>query len=108
MSVALDQLIDEQIAHLLPAEIAGAYKALCAMVLIQTAVSYRTRVRKKEDAWNRRTAQRWLIDGDSGAITFAEACEACEVTQAAAKQGFARIADGRRDRTITMVTGDTA
>lgn len=105
MSVALDQTIDEQIAHLLPAEIAGAYKALCTMVMIQTAVAYRTRVAKKEDAWNRRTAQRWLADGECGVLSFADCCVACDVSEDEARQGFARIADGRLDGSIKRVSG---
>ena len=105
----MEQTIDAQIAHLLPSEIAGAYKALCSMLMIQTAVSYRTRVRRKDDAWNRRTAQLWIIDGDVGAITFAQACEACEVTPEVARKGFSRIADGRMDRTkaVGSVLGPT-
>lgn len=101
----MDQVIEEQIAHLLPAEIAGAYKALCTMVLIQTAVAYRTRVRRKEDAWNRRTARDWLAHGDCGVLTFSDCCTACDVSEDEARAGFARIADGRLDGPISRAGG---
>lgn len=93
-SVALDQAIDAQIEGLLPQEIAGAYKALCTMVMIQTAVAFRTKVRRKEDAWNRRTAKRWLETGDEGILSFSDCCCALDVGEDEARQGFDRLADG--------------
>lgn len=104
--MALDQAIDAQIEHLLPQEIAGAYHALCAMVLVQTAVAFRTRVRRKDEASNKRVARQWLASGDEGVLTFAECCEAVNVSEEEARAGFTRIADGHLDKSIKRMSGD--
>lgn len=75
------------------------------MMMIQTAVAFRTRVRRKEDAQHRRSAQRWLADGDIGVITFADCCDVLNVAESEARDGFYRIADGRLDRSIKRVSG---
>lgn len=98
-------MCDQQVADLLPDEIAGAFRALCGMMLIQTAVAFRTRVRRKEDALHRLTAQRWLADPNRGVISFAECCDVMNVTQTEARTGFGRIADGRLDSSIKRVYG---
>jgi hypothetical protein len=64
------------------------------MVMIQTAVAFRTKVRRKEDAWNRRTAKRWLDAGDEGVLSLADCCCALDVGVEEARQGFDRLADG--------------
>jgi hypothetical protein len=104
VSVALDQAIDAQIEHLLPQEIAGAYKALCTLVMVQTAVAIRTRVRRKEDAQGKQIARRWLESGTDGVLSFSDCCCALDVSEDEARCGLRRLADGRLDKSITRVS----
>lgn len=72
---SLDQVIEAQLVNLSSAEIAGAYRALCGMMLTLTAISYRRRrVWCKDEVRGRQAAREW-IDGRHGVISFTEACE---------------------------------
>lgn len=55
-------------------ELAGAFRALCGMMLTHTAMSLRRRVMaRNDDAYQKKAARVWMSSHE-GAITFDECC----------------------------------
>lgn len=93
-----------QVEHLLPEEVSSAYRAICSMVLVQTAVVFSSKTTRKDDIRSRRTALNW-IEGGAGTLSFADCCQAIDVDEEVAYAGFRRIVDGEVRRPITKVYG---
>lgn len=79
---ALRQCIDIELAERSDSEIAGAYQALCAMMLLRTACvvgksagEFRNR---KIEVTQKLAAERWL-EGRLGLVTFEEVCAAFDL-----------------------------
>lgn len=88
MEGALDQVIDEQLDHATPQELAGAYRGLCAMLLYYSAVAVRRRsCNRNDDAYQKNTAKAWLA-GEGGVISFPECCEALGICAGRAQRAI--------------------
>ncbi len=88
MAGALDQVIDEQLDHATPQELAGAYRGLCAMLLYYSAVAVRRRsCNRNDDAYQKNTAKAWLA-GEVGVISFPECCEALGICAGRAQRAM--------------------
>lgn len=84
----IDKAIDEQLAERSPEELAGAYRALCGMMLVYTAQAMgRRAINRNDDAWQKNTAKRWMA-GDGGVLTFSECCEALDLRPVRAQQAI--------------------
>lgn len=71
----MDSVIEASLEPLCEQEIASAYRALCGMMLIQTALSFKQRpCHRKDAARERRAAREWVWNND-GVLRFAECCE---------------------------------
>jgi len=89
----LDKVIEEQLSGISTEEIAGAYRSLCGMMLVQTVVAFRKRaITRKDDAWARRVARRWLAS-KHGILTFAECCEVMNLDMDRARKALYSVAD---------------
>lgn len=76
---ALDAVIDYEVSLFDRTEIAGAYRSICAMLLLRTAnVFLRPARARNQEAQQKKTAREWL-QGKVGIITFDEACQAIDV-----------------------------
>jgi len=74
MSV-LERVIESSLDDLGRDELAGAYRGICGMLLVHTALAQSRRpTSKKELARQRNQARAWLTSGE-GLVTFGEACE---------------------------------
>lgn len=84
----IDQIIDLELEQRDSDEIAAAYRAICAMLIVKSATttSRPSRLRKIE-AKQKIAAQNWLLGGQ-GLITFEEACEALDVDPGRARKGI--------------------
>jgi hypothetical protein len=91
----MDNVIDASLEGLGPDEIAGAYRSLCGMMLIQTALSFRSRrpCRRKEDVRERRAAREW-VDGAPGVLTFTECCDAMGMDEETTRKAMTGLAEG--------------
>lgn len=89
------------VSHLEGAVCAGAWRFLCACMLLQTAQRLQAEAKHgrvvyestgggmKESAFQQRAAKNWL-DGGIGVITFEDCCEALDVDCDAARNAIAR------------------
>jgi hypothetical protein len=72
---ALDQVIEQRLSDISTQEIAGAYRSLCGMMLVQTVVAFRKgKILRQDDADAKRYASRWISTA-CGTLTFREVCE---------------------------------
>lgn len=76
---SINSVIDYEVSLFDRAEIAGAYRSICAMLLLRTATIVRkpTRFRNTEQQ-QKRTAKLWVERESEGVITFREACAAID------------------------------
>jgi hypothetical protein len=75
---ALVQSLEAQVEGRLPEELAGAWRALCGLMLVSTALAIRKRALwSNAEAQNKGAARRWLNGG--GAIGFRECCECLDL-----------------------------
>lgn len=82
MTDPLDQAIEASLAERNPQEIAGAYQAICGMMLLNSALAIRRRIcARNENALEKNAAKRWVA-GSSGVLNFAECCEALDMDAA--------------------------
>lgn len=103
MPGAMDQVIDQQLESISTGEIAGAYRALCGCILVQTVVAVRKRaISRNEDAEAKRTAVRW-IGGQPGVITFRECCEVLNLDIDRAREALQSLAHPRPSQPISRV-----
>lgn len=67
--------------HLSGCEIEGAYKTLCAAMLLRSAQEFCVATQQTEEGYARKRAVRnWLFEG-TGDITFREACAALNLAE---------------------------
>lgn len=84
--------IDDDLEALSSVEIANAYRAICAAMLLRTAQSMRCKSMRQDEVDMRRTAGRWLDGG--GVITFDHACAALSLDAWRAKGIIRRYVSG--------------
>jgi hypothetical protein len=110
---ALEQVVDMELAERSSEEIACAYRALCAAILLRTAMVARAKTPpRKVELDQKRTAIRWVAGG-RGVITFESACEALDMAPDRARKSIGdyvrggpggAISNGKKPRS-RMVTG---
>ena len=77
---SLEAVIDYEVSLFDKSEIAGAYRSICAMLLLRTATVVRKHTRfRNMETQQKASAKRWVQAGDEGVITFREACAAIDV-----------------------------
>lgn len=104
MSNALAQCVDLELADRSTVEIASAYRALCAAILLRTAMVARAKTPpRKMEVEQKRTALSW-VDGGQGLITFEEACQALEMQPERARSSIHTYAQARGDRSINTMS----
>ena len=73
-------VIDYEVGLFDKSEIAGAYRSICAMLLLRTATVVRKRTRYRNmETQQKAAARRWVESENEGAITFREACAAIDI-----------------------------
>lgn len=103
MEQALSVTLEDRTAE----ELAGAYRALCAMMLLHTAQSFRkARLSCNEDVYRRKAARQW-VRGACGAISFPECCEVLGLNVRKAKQAITEFAQRVPGGTISTETVET-
>ena len=74
----IDQTIAAQLEDRTPEELAGAWRALCGMMLVCTALAIRKKTLwSNAEAQNKATAKRWISGG--GVIGFQECCDCLDL-----------------------------
>lgn len=100
MDKALSQVIDYQLEERTPLELACAYRALCASILVRTAMAHASKpLRRKDEIDNRRVAQNWVKSGD-GIISFRQVCEALDADPDTIEEGIRVHAERGDDHAI--------
>jgi len=104
MDKSLEAVIDYEVSLFDKGEIAGAYRSICAMLLLRTATVVRkgTRFRKME-TMQKSAAKRWVQAGNEGVITFREACAAIDVEPDQMREDILRIVQSEASQTINRV-----
>lgn len=98
---ALAQVVDLELAERSSEEIACAYRALCAAVLLRTAVIAKARPRpRKVELDQRRTATTWAASGNQGILSFDDCCEAVGYDPDRTRNKLMRYAAGQGDSSI--------
>ena len=93
MDNALSQVIDHQLEERTPVELAYAYRALCASLLVRTAMIHASKApRRKDEVENRRAAKEWVASS-GGIISFRDACNAVDLDPQRAIDGIRRYAE---------------
>lgn len=93
----IDQAIEAQLESRTPQELAGAWRALCGMMVVYSALAVRKkRICRNEDAHQKNAARAWLASG-AGMITFPECCEVLEINGGRAKAAIRDFASTGRD-----------
>lgn len=110
---ALEQVVDMELADRSGEEIACAYRALCAAILLRTAMVARAKTPpRKVELDQKRTAIKW-VTGGRGVITFEACCEALNMVPDRARQSIGdyvrggpggAISNGKKPHS-RMVTG---
>lgn len=91
---ALAQCVAIELGDRSSVEIAGAYRALCAAILLRTAMVARAKTPpRKQDVDQKRTAIKWVAGG-RGLITFEEACSALEMNPDRARNSIRKYVSG--------------
>ena len=97
---ALAQVINAELSQLNGDELAGVWRSLCAMMLLRTANLLHGQLSdRKQVACQRQAALRWM-DGGTGVITFAAACECLDMDEDQIKKGMLRHAETRAKPSI--------
>ncbi len=93
MASGLDGIVDDELEALSPGELAGGYRAICAMVLCRTAVVASTPAPpRRQEIEAKAIAKQWLA-GEQGVISFPEACMAVSLDPDSARKRIAVYAD---------------
>lgn len=99
----LEKVIDQQVQSLAPNEIAGAWRALCGMMLVHTASAFRKKARhRKEEVIASASAKKW-VGGSMGRISFDECCDALDLDTNKAKKAMREFADVEKSKPISRV-----
>jgi hypothetical protein len=93
--------VDEDLAGISPVEIANAYRAICAAMLIRTAQAMRGKSLRQDEIDQRKTAAGWVSQG--GVITFDNCCMALEINSDTAKTAIFQYARGEDGEAIKKV-----
>lgn len=101
---ALEQVVDLELSERSSEEIACAYRALCAAILLRTAVISRTKPRpRKVDLDQKRTAVGWATDGRQGVLSFEACCEAVGYDPEVTREAIRRYAESTRSDPINTM-----
>lgn len=93
MASPLDGIVDDELDALSPGELAGGYRAICAMVLCRTAVvASNPAPPRRHEIEAKAIAKQWLA-GKQGVISFSEACMAVSLDPDSARKRIAGYAD---------------
>lgn len=103
----IDKAIEAQLEERTPEELAGAYRALCGMMLVHSALAFRRRALcRNEDAYQKNEAKRWMVNG-RGVLSFAECCAALDMNVAKAQRAIREFAPRHAVRSISRAeTGE--
>jgi len=100
---ALEQVVDLELAERSSVEIACAYRALCAAILLRTAMVAKAKTPpKKQEIDQKRTAVKW-VDGGQGVITFEAACEALDMPPERARNAINEYVRGDESGAINTM-----
>lgn len=100
---ALEQVVDYELADRSRAEIACAYRALCAAVLLRTAMVVRAKAPpRKVEIDQQKTAVRWVA-GSHGVLRFSDCCEALDMDPGRAREAIGRYARSRGESPINRL-----
>lgn len=92
----------EQLADRRPEELFGAWRALCGMMLINTALAIRKQaIWNNADASQKCAAKRWLDGG--GVIGFTECCDCLELRSDYAVDAIRHLAEQTASGAIKRV-----
>lgn len=100
----MDNVAEASLEGLCAQELAGAYKALCGMMLIQTATAFRKRPCARKDLAKERNAAREWVTNASGVMTFGECCEVMGMDEDKTRRALYGLADEKRKTPINHVT----
>lgn len=101
MASPLDAIVDGDLEALSPVELAGGYRAICAMVLCRTAVvASNPALPRRQEIEAKVIAKKWLA-GDMGVISFPEACMAVSLDPDHARRKIAGYADPNSNESIS-------
>lgn len=90
---AIAQVVDLELRERSSQEIACAYRALCAAVLLRTAMAAKSRPRpRKIELEQKRTAAIWAESGDQGVLSFDQCCEAVGYDPESTRKAIMRYA----------------
>jgi hypothetical protein len=97
----MQEVIETELEPRTAEELAGAYRAICGMMLVHTAMSTRRTVACSEDARQKKAARQWIRGG--GVLPYAECCEALGLCQRRAAECIRVFAESRRLPSINTV-----
>ena len=99
----MDNVIDAALESLCEQEIASAYRGLCGMMLVQTALAFRRKpCRRKDQARERRASREWVTN-DSGVLTFSECCEVMGMDADTTREAMYALAEAEPKPAINRV-----
>lgn len=92
------RLVEEEVWELPSDVIEGAFRSICAAMLLRTITEFSTERNGIKERINRKVAAReWLFRG-GGIITFREACDACNMSTQVFKDAVVEYADNPASR----------
>lgn len=92
------RLVDEEVEELPSDVVEGAFRSICAAMLLRTLMEFSTdRTEIKERVYRKIAAQDWLFKG-GGVITFKEACDACNISTQVFRDAVVEYADNPASR----------
>jgi len=99
----MDNVMEATLEGLGRDELAGAYRGICGMLLVHTALAFRRKpTTKKQEAMQRNQAREW-VRSQVGLITFCEACEVMGMDEERARRDIMAVAYQERSAAINRV-----
>lgn len=99
----MDNVIAACLEPLCEQEIASAYRSLCGMMLVTTALSFRRKpCRRKDQARERKAAREWVAN-EAGVLTFSECCEVMGMDVATTRKAMYALAEAEPKPAINRV-----
>lgn len=99
----MDNVAEASLEGLCAQELASAYKALCGMMLIQTAIAFKKRQCHRKDTAKERNAARQWVAGAAGVLTFGECCEVMGMDEDRTRRALYGLAVEERKAPINHV-----
>jgi hypothetical protein len=99
----MDNVVDAGLEGLAAQEIAGAYKALCGMMLVQTAIAFKRKPCRRKDTARERVAAREWVANEGGVLTFGECCEVMGMDKEWTRQALHGLAEAEQLPPINRV-----